>query len=189
MGLSVERAGYLHGNFRIYGKMKDWQGTSEGRSGFNGLAVSCLIFCIGGAVYGLNPDYLLNGDAVYYANFIRNGQFDTLTLHNGYYFIAWLTWHALNLFAQIDLDSLLVYLNMVFVALGLVVTYWLANDLLGNTRQAAVTTLILLLCGRYFINATSAVIYVQQMFFVLLSFHLYSLFKSRALIIIRQNLS
>lgn len=130
----------------------------------------CLVTLVGIVVYGSNVDYLMRGDAATYADFALNAKFDDITLHTGYYVLVFVLDRVIGHPLGIPVHEMMVYLNVVAGALTLAVAYPLSRQLLGTRQAALVSVLILLLCGRMVMNATSSEIYMPQTFLVLLSF-------------------
>ncbi|GAB4345876.1 MAG: hypothetical protein Kow0099_26580 [Candidatus Abyssubacteria bacterium] len=139
----------------------------------NKYAISISLFIASFILFFLNMDFRVVGDSLVYANIVMNRNFDYLTVHIGYYLIVYALHAPLSLIHPVPLDEFLVYLNVLFGALGIVVSFWLANKFLNSYGLSAYCAIILMFSGEYFLNSTSAEIYISQTFFVLLSFYLF----------------
>ena len=125
------------------------------------------------ALYSLNVDFRLYGDAGLYSDYVVLHKFDEITLHFGYYVSLFVTDKLLGGLFGIPIQESAVWLNVVAGTLSVGVAYGLARELLGTRRDALLCAVIFGLSGRVLANATSSEVYMLQTLFVLTSFYLF----------------
>ena len=125
------------------------------------------------ALYSLNVDFRLYGDAALYSDFVVLHKFNEITLHFGYYVFLFVTDKLLGGLFGIPIQESAVWLNVVAGTLSVGVAYALAKELLGTRRDALLCAVIFGLSGRVLANSTSSEIYMLQTLFVLSSFYLF----------------
>lgn len=143
---------------------------------FNERLLPWSIFLVGCIFFIANLDFSSTGDAIYYANIIDTLRFDQLTVHQGYYLIGYLCKQLFTSVLGLPTDQALALMNALFGAGALSLGYLLLKHHLESTRDALLGVLMLLLCHRFFVNATSAEVYIVQTFFIWSS---YLLFEQR----------
>ena len=141
------------------------------------LRLTWSIFLVGCILFITNLDFTSTGDAIYYANIIDTLRFDQLTVHQGYYLIGYLFAQLFTSIGGLPTDQALALMNALFGAGALCIGYLLLKHYLESTRDALLGTIILLLCHRFFVNSTSAEVYIVQTFFIWSS---YLLFERRS---------
>jgi hypothetical protein len=133
-----------------------------------------LIVVVAGLIFfGLNVDFVMRGDASMYADYVLLGKFDELTVHTGYYWLMFALHQTIGRALGIPVHELMVWIDVVFGGLSLGVMYFLARHFLGSRRDAVLCVVIVALCGRFTMSATSSEIYIPQVFFVMSSFLLF----------------
>ena len=125
------------------------------------------------ALYSLNVDFRLYGDAGLYSDYVVLHKFNEITLHFGYYVFLFVTDKLLGGLFGIPIQESAVWLNVVAGTLSVGVAYALAKELLGTRRDALLCAVIFGLSGRVLTNSTSSEIYMLQTLFVLSSFYLF----------------
>lgn len=149
-------------------------GTSPARTDTGGRARDfALVATVGLLFFALNVDFKLSGDATMYADYVLLGKFDELTLHIGYYAIVYAVHHTIGAVLGAPIEESMAWINVGAGALTLGVAYLLGRSFLGNRRDALLCALILAVCGRMLLNATSSEVYMTQTLFVLWSFYLF----------------
>jgi len=125
------------------------------------------------ALYTVNMDFAIYGDAAMYADYVLLRKFDELTLHLGYY-VALFGMNALlgGVFG-VPIEQAAVWLNVVAGTLSVGVAYALAAELLGDRRDALLCGILFAVSGRVLANATTSEIYMLQTLLVLWSFYLF----------------
>jgi len=124
-------------------------------------------------LYALNVDFLMRGDASMYADYVLLGKFDELTLHVGYYALVWAADRALGAPLGVPVHETMVWLDVIAGALTIGIAHRLAAHLFGRRAEAVATAVLLALCGRVIMNATTSEIYMVQTTLVLASFLLF----------------
>jgi hypothetical protein len=124
-------------------------------------------------VYVANLDFASTGDTIYYANIIDTLRFDQLTAHQAYYLLGFMAAKLFGWTFGLSTDQGLALMSALFGAGALSVGYLLLKHYLDSGRDALIGTLMLFLCHRFFVNATSAEIYIVQTFFIWSSFLLF----------------
>ena len=125
------------------------------------------------ALYSLNVDFTLYGDAGMYSDYVVLHKFDELTLHIGYFVSLFVANKLLGGLFGIPIQECAVWLNVVAGTLSVGIAYALARELLGNRRDALLCAVIFGLSGRVLNNATGSEMYMLQTLFVLSSFYLF----------------
>ena len=128
------------------------------------IAVVSLVF------YAINVDFWVYGDSALYADYSLRREFKEVTLHLGYYWLVIMGQTTFGDLFGLPIQETMGWVNVVFGAGTVCVSYLLALELLGSRRTALITAAILGVSGRMISNSTSAEVYITQTFFVLLSF-------------------
>lgn len=124
------------------------------------------IFFLSCIVYVSSINYVSGGDAIYYANIIDTLRFDQLTAHQFYYLLGFLCKHLFGWLFGLTTDQSLAIMSALFGGASLCVGYLLLECYLKSKKDALLGTLILFLCNRFYVNATSTEIYIVQTFFI-----------------------
>jgi hypothetical protein len=132
-----------------------------------------LVVAAGLLFFGLNVDFIIRGDASMYADYALLGKFDELTIHAGYYWLVFALDRTLGRAFGIPIHELTVWINVVCGGLSLGVMYLLARHFLESARDAILCVVIVALCGRFTLSATSSEIYLPQLLLVMSSFLLF----------------
>lgn len=126
------------------------------------------------ALYAVNVDFRLYGDAGLYTDYVLQRKFDELTLHLGYYVALFGMNALLGGLWDVPIEQAAVWLNVLAGTLSVGVAYLLAIELLGNRRDAFACAIVFAVSGRVLANSTTSEIYMLQTLLVLSSFYLFA---------------
>jgi hypothetical protein len=144
----------------------------EKRSPVDWIAVALLI-AVGFSIYFPNRNYRINGDALVYSEIIQDGTWSSLPIHGGYYALVHISYSLVSRFQSIPLERFLVAMNAFLGAAGIGVTYLVGLTLANQRWVPLVSAIVLMFSGRYFVNATTAEVYMAQTLFLLGAFALF----------------
>ncbi len=132
-----------------------------------------LLIAVASFIYFPNRNYRINGDALVYSEIVRDGTWSSLPIHAGYYALVHVSYGLASRFQSIPLERFLVALNALLGAAGIGAAYLVGRTLVNQRWVAFVSAVVLMVSGRYFMNATTAEVYMAQTFFLLCAFYLF----------------
>ena len=121
----------------------------------------------------LSPNYITNADSAVYSQIIINHDFNSISIHLGYYFLGLVFSSILPL----SIDYSLNIMNCFFGALSVVLIYYIGITISGKNIVGVISSLFLATNFVFVFNSIYAEVYISQTFFLLLAIQLWLLNK------------